>query len=283
VLAALSDLTKLFIGPGDDALLIGIYMLRGVGLSAHFALPAAVFADVSDYDELHTGKRREAQYSAFWHMVPKFIAVPGAAVPLAAIGSLGYVPGEAVQSTAVILGLRLLISVPSFAAHLGGAWIARRFPLTPDVHRELLVAIEQRRRGEPSFDPLTGARLAAFAPAQEDQEAWVDSLSLRELRGVSAGQAHLLPRQVWALVAGSAALAAAGIGLVVQQVSDLSQAPGLTAILGVVMVGIGSTAALFHGARLGAAHRVARGELKPEQLARALIKLRKPQDVARAG
>ncbi|NJN36392.1 MAG: hypothetical protein HC794_04210 [Nitrospiraceae bacterium] len=77
----------------------------------------AVQADVIDYDELHTGKRREAQYSAFWHIVPKFIAVPGAAIPLAALGSLGYVAGSLVQSPEVIGWLRILFVLPGFAAN----------------------------------------------------------------------------------------------------------------------------------------------------------------------
>ena len=49
-------------------------------------------ADVIDYDELYTGKRREAQYTAFWSMLPKFIAIPSAAIPSPILASLGYIP-----------------------------------------------------------------------------------------------------------------------------------------------------------------------------------------------
>ncbi len=46
-------------------------------------LTPSMQADVIDYDELYTGKRREAQYTAFWSMLPKFVAIPSAAIPLA--------------------------------------------------------------------------------------------------------------------------------------------------------------------------------------------------------
>ena len=62
-------------------------------------------ADVIDYDEFYTGKRREAQYGAFWSMLPKWVAIPSAAIPIAILASMGYVP-NAVQNPRVILAIR---------------------------------------------------------------------------------------------------------------------------------------------------------------------------------
>ena len=71
----------------------------GIGFGAGLFLTPSMQADVIDYDELYTGKRREAQYTAFWSMLPKFIAIPSAAVPIAILASLGYIP-NAMQITA---------------------------------------------------------------------------------------------------------------------------------------------------------------------------------------
>jgi GPH family glycoside/pentoside/hexuronide:cation symporter len=46
-------------------------------------LPPSTQAEVIDYDELHTGRRREAQYAGFWSILPKLAAILGAALPIA--------------------------------------------------------------------------------------------------------------------------------------------------------------------------------------------------------
>ena len=62
-------------------------------------------ADVIDYDELHTGKRREAQYGALWGMAKKFAVIPGVSIPLAVLASAGFAP-NAEQSEAVTETIR---------------------------------------------------------------------------------------------------------------------------------------------------------------------------------
>ena len=65
----------------------------GSSFGAGLFLPPAIQADVIDYDELHTGKRREAQYLALWGLVPKFIVIPSASIPLALL-ALARLPAE---------------------------------------------------------------------------------------------------------------------------------------------------------------------------------------------
>jgi GPH family glycoside/pentoside/hexuronide:cation symporter len=51
-----------FLGPGDTLIYGVLVILSGVGFGATLALPSAIQADVIDYDELKTGRRREGQY-----------------------------------------------------------------------------------------------------------------------------------------------------------------------------------------------------------------------------
>jgi GPH family glycoside/pentoside/hexuronide:cation symporter len=266
VLASLSELPKLWLGPGDDALLIALYVVRGVALSAGFALPMAMLADAVDYDELRTGKRREAQYTALWHIVPKFIAIPGAALPLALLGSLGYVAGSGVQSPEIVWWLRVLFAFPGFLSDMVAAWIARTYPITPAIHRDLLEVLSARRRGEEVIDPVSGSRLTGRLPHAASTVVWLDALSRTELQRAATGGARALPQRVAGWLALFLAIMGSGALLTGCSVGGLVERPGLAPVLGVVLAGIGLTGALFHAARLGAARRVARGEIEPATL-----------------
>ena len=50
-----------------------------------------IMADVIDYDEFLNAARSEAAFSVFATLIPKFVAIPASAVPLALINLLGFV------------------------------------------------------------------------------------------------------------------------------------------------------------------------------------------------
>ena len=140
-------------------------------------------ADVIDYDELHTGQRREAQFTAFWAMVPKLVAIPGAALPIAVLGMLGYVP-NADQTPEVLIGIRVLYAlVPAgFAALAGSA--GAPVSAEPTGAPAIRAGIDAHRRGEAAIDPLTGRVVPPPGARDVDAEtSWfLDYFSPRELR-----------------------------------------------------------------------------------------------------
>ncbi|MDZ7684331.1 MAG: MFS transporter [Gammaproteobacteria bacterium] len=71
------------LGPGDLVACIFVLAIAGTGFSAGIFLGPAMQADVIDYDEFHTGKRREAQYGALWSIMTKFMVIPSMSIPLA--------------------------------------------------------------------------------------------------------------------------------------------------------------------------------------------------------
>src|SRR5262249_8911112 len=77
-----------FAGKGDVLWVAALHVWAGIAFGAGFLLVPAMQADVIDYDELHTGQRREAQFTAFWAMVPKLVTIPGAALPIAVLAQL---------------------------------------------------------------------------------------------------------------------------------------------------------------------------------------------------
>src|SRR5262249_43462623 len=111
VMGVTGGLALFLLGEGDNLACLAVIVWAGSSFGAGLFLPPAIQADVIDYDELHTGKRREAQYLALWGLVPKFIVVPSASLPLALLAWLGYHPNQP-QSPEVLLAIR---SVFAFA------------------------------------------------------------------------------------------------------------------------------------------------------------------------
>ena len=56
-------------------------VVLGVGMAAGFLIPAAMLADVVDYDELRTGERSEGLYTAVETNVQQFVEIVGGVLP----------------------------------------------------------------------------------------------------------------------------------------------------------------------------------------------------------
>ena len=135
-----------FLGQGDTIPLLILIAWAGSSFGAGLFLGPAMQADVIDYDELHTGKRREAQYTAFWAMLPKFVAIPSAAIPIAILGSIGYVP-NAVQTPQVVLAIKAIFALTPALCSTLAFFIAWRFAIDEGVHRAIL----QGHRAAPAW------------------------------------------------------------------------------------------------------------------------------------
>jgi GPH family glycoside/pentoside/hexuronide:cation symporter len=142
-----------FLGAGDAPLYGVLVVLSGIGFGATLALPSAMQADVIDYDELLDGRRREGQYIGVWNIAKKFAAALGVGAALSILGAAGYQPNVE-QTPQVKFALRMLYAgVPSLL-NLLAIIVALAYPIDRLRHRQILEAIEARRRGQPVLDPL---------------------------------------------------------------------------------------------------------------------------------
>ncbi|MDY6951217.1 MAG: MFS transporter, partial [Thermodesulfobacteriota bacterium] len=142
-----------FLGPGDANIYGVLVCLSGIGFGATLALPSAMQADVIDYDELMSGKRREGQYVGLWSVSKKLAAALGVGAALAVLGMMGYEPGVA-QSPRVVLSLRVLYALIPSLCNLAALCIALAYPIHAAVHEEIKEAIANRKSGRPAFDPI---------------------------------------------------------------------------------------------------------------------------------
>lgn len=262
-----------WVGEGQLHATLAILVWAGATFGVRLFLAPAMQADVIDYDELLTGKRREAQYGALWSIMTKFAVIPSASVPLAILASLGFEPNVE-QSGTVRLAISGIFALLPAATSFVAFGIAIFFPIDEKIHRAIVAGIEAHRRGETAIDPLTGARLEPAGDRGVDEDAgwFLDHFSSRELeRALETGQKPLVAR-VGGWIAASALVFAAGTTVALETVGSLSREPGVSTILAVMAAGIGLTGTIFHSIRLRAALRLEASPL-PVEVVKAHLEL----------
>lgn len=142
------------IQPGQTTYLLVIAALAGIGVSAAYTLPDAIFADVIEWDELRTGRRREGIFYGIRTLIRKLTGALVIFITLQLLGWSGYIsPPDGVvrfaQSDSALQMIRLLVS-PFGAVLLSGtiilAWL---FPLSREQYTRIQKLLEQRR-GRPT-------------------------------------------------------------------------------------------------------------------------------------
>ncbi len=256
-----------FLGKGDTVGLLFLIAWSGSAFGAGLFLPPAIQADVTDYDELHTGKRREAQYLAFWGLVPKFIVIPSASVPLSVLAWLGYAPNQP-QTPEVILAIKAIFALTPAVFSAAAFFIAWRFPISEAVHQQILLGVQAHRRGEPAIDPLTNQLVMPPGEKRVDERTgwFLDHFSRSELLRVLRDG----PRRALTDVL-RVALASLGIslGVAVWVIYDLAATdgnPGPFVVLAIVTAGFSFTAFAFHLLRVGPALRLRKAAISAETL-----------------
>jgi len=246
-----------FLGEGDVAGGIALLAIAGVAFGGQLLLTPSIQADVIDYDELQTGRRREAQYGALWALLPKLVAIPGAAIPLAILGNIGYRPNVE-QAPGVVFAIRVLFALVPAAFSSLAFLIAWRFPITEKIHRKIQAGIDAHARGDVALDPLRGVRLSPPGAREVDEETgWLlDHFSPRELRRALTGGVARLRRDTGLASLAALAVCAACVVLAAHRVGDLSSQPGTIAVLSIALAGLAFSVFLFHSIRMRAANRL---------------------------
>jgi hypothetical protein len=177
-----------------------ILVWAGAGFGAD--VPAPGHAGRRDRpDELYTGKRREAQYGALWGIATKFAVIPGAAIPLAALASAGFVPNEE-QSETVVETIRGIYGLLPAGIAFAAMYVSKRFPITEAIHRAVLEGVAAHARGESAVDPLTGKSLPppSGRGLDEDTGWFLDHFTPGELRAGCCAAGDLERDAIRALV-----------------------------------------------------------------------------------
>ncbi|MCG8589514.1 MAG: MFS transporter [Proteobacteria bacterium] len=243
-------LALLLMGAGDMIPAALCIAWAGVGFAPSIFLVQSIQADVIDYDELHTGRRREAQYISIWSLLSKFAVIPSMSVPLAVLASVGYAPNVE-QSETVQWTIRAIYGLgPAITAALAMV-VASFYPISQAVHTAIRQGIDAHARGESAVDPLTGARLAPPGDRDVDEETgwFLDHFSPRELERVEQRGPESLRAPIAFKVVLGGVVAFLATAFVVADVRSLETEPGTLAVMAILIAGYGLAAAAFHAVR----------------------------------
>jgi Na+/melibiose symporter-like transporter len=187
----------------------------------------------------------------------KFTMVPGAAIPLGIIASVGYQPNVEQTDTVIMTIMMLYALAPAVTAILSiGVFLL--FPINERTHVAVLEGIERHKRGESAVDPLTGKLTAPPSEGEIDENTgwFLDHFSRRELSRALARGAETLQHSTTRAAAVSLAILVVAVWTALQGLGDISVRPGFLTVIEIMTAGLALTALVYHSVRIGAARRM---------------------------
>lgn len=129
-----------------------IVVATGFTTGADLALPAAINADVIEWDALETGYTRPGLFFALWGTATKlsYALAVGIAFPLLEFS--GFSAGE-VNDVEAIGALAFLYGAPCILFKLSSLWCMRGYPITAERHEQIVEELKRCNINQPSAQP----------------------------------------------------------------------------------------------------------------------------------
>ena len=139
-----------FVQPGQLGWMYFLAVIAGFGVSVAYLIPWSMMPDVIELDELQTGKRREGIFYGFMVLLQKVGLALGLFLVGQALQWSGFVEKVSGQPTPVqpdsaLLAIRIAIGPLPTLALIGGVILAYFYPITKEVHAEILLKLQERR------------------------------------------------------------------------------------------------------------------------------------------
>ena len=132
-----------FLEANSDTLISVLAVICGLGAGSGAVVAPSIQADVIDYDEYKSGKRKEGSYFATWNFV--FKSATGITLMLTGfvLSMSGFTP-NAVQSDTTILALLSLYALFPLVCYIAGALLFSRFTLDEVEYQKIRDALDQK-------------------------------------------------------------------------------------------------------------------------------------------
>jgi GPH family glycoside/pentoside/hexuronide:cation symporter len=132
-----------FVQQGQELVVNLLAILGGSGVAVALLIPYSMLPDVVDYDELQNGERREGVFYGFFLFIDKVVRGAGLAFLSFTLGWAGYQEAfdgvaAVTQPDAVLLTLRIFVSLIPAGLVLISFIFASRYEITKEVHQDIL-------------------------------------------------------------------------------------------------------------------------------------------------
>ncbi|MBL1177061.1 MFS transporter [Pantanalinema sp. GBBB05] len=139
--------------PGQIGLMYVLAVMAGFGVSTAYLIPWSMIPDVIELDELQTGQRREGIFYGFMVLLQKVALAIGLFVVGLALEGAGFMESiagqpEPIQPDSALFAIRLMIGPVPTVVLLIGLVLAYLYPITREVHAEILLKLRERRLGK---------------------------------------------------------------------------------------------------------------------------------------
>lgn len=132
----------LFLREGDLLAFGIICVLSGAALGADLSLPAAIQADLVDFDTARSGTQRTGAFFALWSLAQKFALAGSGGAALIILGWIGF-SARGDNAPSALMGLSLLYALVPILLKGVAVALMWNFPLGQAEQRELRRRIEQ--------------------------------------------------------------------------------------------------------------------------------------------
>jgi GPH family glycoside/pentoside/hexuronide:cation symporter len=151
----IAEIGLFFLQPGQVGLMYFLAVLAGFGVSTAYLIPWSMMPDVIELDELQTGQRREGIFYGFMVLLQKVALAIGLFLVGLTLQQAGFIESAAgqpvpVQPQSALLAIRLLIGPIPTVILLIGLPLAYFYPITREVHAEILLRLKERDRSTTS-------------------------------------------------------------------------------------------------------------------------------------
>jgi GPH family glycoside/pentoside/hexuronide:cation symporter len=127
---------SVMLGSGDKGLLIFASIMIGTMAACGAVIGPSIKADIIDWDEAHSGARREGAYFATWNFATKSSAALGGWLLGMSLAVWGYDASLEAQSDETILGILVAIGIIPAVLNLLSFICLWNFKLDETLHRE---------------------------------------------------------------------------------------------------------------------------------------------------
>ncbi|WP_035985132.1 MFS transporter [Leptolyngbya sp. KIOST-1] len=146
----IAQIALFFVQPGQVAFLYLLCIVISFGVATAYVVPWAMLPDVIELDELKTGQRREGVFYAFMTLLQKVGLALGLFLVSLALQFSGFVSEAAQQPDSALMAIRIFIGPVPMVLLLGAIALARFYPITRQMHEEMLLQLAERQRQQDS-------------------------------------------------------------------------------------------------------------------------------------